>query len=142
MSHLKMTPQEFEAHVARNRAFRVQRAHPEAGQPRPVPALLQGPPTFGGGAIELTIPGTPVAKGRPRMGGNGHVYTPERTREAEAVVQSVARLHQVVPITGSIVMTLDFFMPIPRSFRDVKGHTSTRPTKTSSANCWEKAIRK
>lgn len=33
--------------------------------------------------IELTLPGTPVAKGRPRFTSTGRTYTPAKTRLAE-----------------------------------------------------------
>jgi crossover junction endodeoxyribonuclease RusA len=33
--------------------------------------------------VRLTVPGDPVAKGRPRLGRNGNVYTPAQTRSAE-----------------------------------------------------------
>lgn len=119
MSHLKMTPQEFEAHVARNKALRQARLHPEAAAPKPVPALLQPPQTYGQGLIEFVVPGCPVPKGRPRLG-RGHTYTPKRTAEAENVVRSVAQLAEVIPLVGSIVMTLDFFLPIPKQWAKAK----------------------
>jgi Holliday junction resolvase RusA-like endonuclease len=117
MSHLKMTEREFEAHVQRNKALRLDRAHPDA--PKPVPALLQRPQTFGQGAIEFTVPGNPIPKGRPRLG-RGHAYTPKRTLEAENVVRSVAKLAHVVPVVGAVVMHLDFFMPIPKGWSKAK----------------------
>lgn len=36
--------------------------------------------------LTFSIPGDPIAKGRPRMGKNGHAFTPERTRMAEKAV--------------------------------------------------------
>ena len=114
-----MSEAEFQAHVARNRALRVQRAHPEASQPKPIPALLKGPVTYGQGAICFEVPGTPIPKGRPRLG-RGHTYTPKRTAEAENVIQSVARLAEVIPLVGSIEMTLDFFLPIPKAWSKAK----------------------
>jgi Holliday junction resolvase RusA-like endonuclease len=119
MSHLKMSEEQFAAHVARNKALRVQRSHPEDSQPKPVPALLQRPQTYGQGAIEFTVPGNPVPKGRPRLG-RGHTYTPKRTQEAENVVRSVAQLAEVIPLVDSIVMTLDFFLPIPKQWSKAK----------------------
>jgi Holliday junction resolvase RusA-like endonuclease len=137
MSHLKMTPQEFEAHVARNRAFRVQRAHPEASEPKPVPALLAPPPTFGQGMICFEVPGNPIPKGRPRLG-KGHTYTPRRTQEAENVVRSVAQLHEVIPIVGPILMHLDFFIPIPKQWAKAKVQSAMlgtiRPTTGADAD--------
>jgi Holliday junction resolvase RusA-like endonuclease len=36
---------------------------------------------------EITIPGRPVPKARPRVCKNGHAYTPERTKTAEEWAQ-------------------------------------------------------
>ena len=131
MSHLKMTPQEFEAHVARNKALRHARLHPETGQPKPVPALLQAPQTYGQGMIEFTVPGNPIPKGRPRLG-RGHTFTPRRTVEAENVIRSVIQLHAFVPLTGALVVHLDFFMPIPKAWNKKKEQSAMlgviRPT--------------
>lgn len=131
MSHLKMSESEFDAHVARNRAMRHARWHPETVQSKPVPALLQGPQLLGGGAITFEVPGNPVPKGRPRLG-KGHAYTPKRTVEAENVVRSVAQLAGVIPIAGPIVMYLDFFLPIPKAWAKVKTQSAMlgtlRPT--------------
>ena len=136
MSHLKMSEAQLAEHIARNRAFRQQRAHPEASEPKPVPALLQGPPTFGQGAICFEVPGNPIPKGRPRLG-RGHTYTPKRTAEAEAVVRSVAQLHEVIPIVGPILMHLDFFIPIPKQWAKAKVQSAMLGTlrPTTGADC-------
>lgn len=47
--------------------------------------------------IRLTIPGQPVAKGRPRMTRNGHAYTPAKTRQYEQAIRALA-LHDVGPV--------------------------------------------
>lgn len=36
--------------------------------------------------LDLILYGDPIPKGRPRMGKNGHAFTPERTRNAERAV--------------------------------------------------------
>ena len=137
MSHLKLTEAEYAAHIARNRALRVQRAHPDLAQPKPVPALLKGPQLLGGGAICFEVPGTPIPKGRPRLG-RGHTYTPRRTQEAENVVRSVAQLHEVIPIVGPILMHLDFFIPIPKQWAKAKVQSAMlgtiRPTTGADAD--------
>lgn len=38
--------------------------------------------------ISIMIEGAPVPKGRPRFMRNGHTYTPEKTRQAEAYVRA------------------------------------------------------
>lgn len=39
-------------------------------------------------AVRITVPGPPVPKARPRIGKNGHAYTPARTRAYEQEVQA------------------------------------------------------
>ena len=117
MSHAKMTEAAYAAHIARNRAARGQNGAVDA--PKPVPALLQPPRTFGAGMVEFTVPGTPVPKARPRLG-RDHVYTPKRTVSAEAVVKQMAQLAGCVPIVGPVLLELDFFLPIPKAWSRAK----------------------
>jgi Holliday junction resolvase RusA-like endonuclease len=42
--------------------------------------------------LHLEIPGTPIAKGRPRIAKNGHVYTPSKTRGYEDVIRLATRV--------------------------------------------------
>ena len=42
--------------------------------------------------LHLEIPGTPIAKGRPRIAKNGHVYTPSKTRAYEDVIRLSTRV--------------------------------------------------
>lgn len=114
-----MTDAEFEAHVARNKALRQARRRPESAQPKPVPALLKGPQLTGAGAIEFCVPGVPIPKGRPRLG-RGHAYTPKRTVEAENAVRSVAKLAEVIPLVGPLIVCLDFYLPIPKYWNKSK----------------------
>lgn len=43
---------------------------------------LRPPPDI----VSFTVPGDPVAKERPRLGRNGNVFTPHRTRLAESII--------------------------------------------------------
>ncbi len=83
---------------------------------RAEPSSTPAPRLYGGGVLEFAIPGTPIAKGRPRMTKTGHTYTPERTRAAESVVAEVVRLMECIPIAGPIQVELDFFLPVPARF--------------------------
>lgn len=38
--------------------------------------------------VRIVVPGPPVPKGRPRLGKNGHAYTPARTRAYEQAVRA------------------------------------------------------
>ena len=62
--------------------------------------------------FSCTIPGVPVAKGRARKG-KGKMYTPERTRAAEATVASVVSLFAPPHFAGPVRLELDFFLPVP-----------------------------
>jgi Holliday junction resolvase RusA-like endonuclease len=61
--------------------------------------------------LEITLWGDPVAKGRPRVGPNGHAYTPERTRAAEraAVAQFQAAMEGREPYGGPVGLAVEFF---------------------------------
>jgi len=65
--------------------------------------------------IEFKIPGVPVGKARPRMSRSGHVYTPQKTKDAEALVQFYAQTH-CPPVTGPVTLRMVFGMPIPKSY--------------------------
>lgn len=53
---------------------------------KPLPPLYRGDPEF-----QMKYRGKVVAKERPRMGKNGHVYTPKETREYETLIRDKAR---------------------------------------------------
>ena len=57
---------------------------------------------------ELEISGAPVAKGRPRKGRNGQIYTPPRTRAAEAAVAWEAHVAGV-RFAGPVRVAIDFY---------------------------------
>lgn len=66
--------------------------------------------------VIVTVPGTPIAKGRPRMVAHGHPYTPERTRDAE---QSLALFFKQAcrkPLEGPLELIVAFSFHYPRSW--------------------------
>jgi crossover junction endodeoxyribonuclease RusA len=63
-------------------------------------------------AVKFTVPGVPVPKARPRIG-NGHTYTPARTKAHERLVWAYARQAGVRPFDGPVTMWLEFHMPTP-----------------------------
>ncbi len=71
------------------------------------------------GAVSFTIPGVPVAKGRPRFG-NGRAYTPQRTRYAESKSQGAAleamNKARLRPTAGPVEVQLEFYFPVPASW--------------------------
>ena len=64
----------------------------------------------------FTVYGQPVAKGRPRLGANGHTYTPEKTREAEHMIQRCASLAHLKPMHDPVVVEINFYFSIPKSW--------------------------
>lgn len=77
--------------------------------------------------IRLTIPGTPVAKGRPkfrRVGNFVQAYTPAKTRNAEAFIAKCFKEQVIkdfkIPNKGPISLSIEFFMPIPSSLSKKK----------------------
>lgn len=65
---------------------------------------------------EFTVPGPPVAKGRPRVGKFG-TYTPEKTVNYENLVQFsyLQKYKNAEPMEGYLKIEMIFFMPIPKS---------------------------
>ena len=81
-------------------------------------------PPWHGTTLSLSIEGVPVAKGRPRLGRNGHVYTPAKTQAAERSVRAQIQ-RQLRDVTGSVFAAVergpvrvwvDFYLPIPASW--------------------------
>lgn len=67
--------------------------------------------------FELTIPGKPVAKGRPKFavrGGKPIAYTPKTTANFENLVKHEA--HQIfdTPINGPVMLVVQFYLPRPK----------------------------
>lgn len=70
--------------------------------------------------IEFTIPGSPVAKGRPRfarIGGFVRAYTPKETADHEDFVAECARRHFPEPLSGALRVEVILFMPMPKRLR-------------------------
>ncbi|KVU22297.1 endodeoxyribonuclease RusA [Burkholderia ubonensis] len=71
--------------------------------------------------VEFTVPGKPVAKGRPRFSRRGahvHVHTPEKTESYEGLVKFIA--HTVMrggaPYVGPVRLVVHIGVPIPASW--------------------------
>lgn len=71
--------------------------------------------------IQITIPGEPVAKGRPRVTKYG-AYTPDKTVNYESLVKfSFIEQHKKkTKIEGPISMDVTFFFKIPKRTSKVK----------------------
>lgn len=66
----------------------------------------------------ITIPGTPIAKARPRVMRSGHAYTPQRTRDYEDFVRQCFQIEHGNPqLEGALILELDLYFSIPKSTR-------------------------
>tara|TARA_B100000900_G_C20110679_1_gene525811 strand:- start:100 stop:549 length:450 start_codon:yes stop_codon:yes gene_type:complete len=73
--------------------------------------------------VKFTIPGEPVAQGRPRFsthGGFARAYDPKKSRDGKSVVKLCARDAVVEsgitdPLSGPLVMKVQFGIPLPKS---------------------------
>lgn len=67
--------------------------------------------------INLTIPGKPVPKGRPRFA-RGHTYTPVKTRDYETLMAIKAKeaMRGRKPFEGALVLIIRVFNSIPVAF--------------------------
>ena len=95
---------------------------------------------------ELFIPGTPVAKGRPRFSRRGKfigTYTPTKTRDFESHVRAEAVLytnrHRMKPAQGPVSIALQIFMPRPKSHTRAERECIWHWRRPDIDNC-EKAI--
>ena len=67
--------------------------------------------------INITIPGAPVGKGRPRFMRSGHTYTPEKTKEYEEKVRLCWRTQSGKGFAGKVPLlaSVTAYFPIPKS---------------------------
>lgn len=75
--------------------------------------------------IEITIPGIPVGKGRPRAARRGkHItlYTPAKTVSYEGKVALAGQqaMAGLAPLLGPLVVTMGVYMPVPASWSKKK----------------------
>tara|TARA_B100001250_G_scaffold167270_1_gene144015 strand:+ start:295 stop:753 length:459 start_codon:yes stop_codon:yes gene_type:complete len=73
--------------------------------------------------VMFTIPGEPVAQGRPRFsthGGFARAYDPKKSKDGKSVVRLCARdaidsAGLTEPLSGPLVMKVQFGIPLPKS---------------------------
>ena len=72
--------------------------------------------------ITVTVPGDPVAKGRPRFTRTGQSYTPAKTKKFENLVRLAYSLQQPDrdPAEGPIELTVRAYFSIPKSWSKKK----------------------
>lgn len=100
------------------------------------------------GVIEITIPGTPTAKGRAkavRMGKTGiRMYTPTKTASYEATCRTFAKVAMAgnAPLSEPLAVSFILHMPIPSSLSQKKQAAliGTPHTKKPDASNIVKAV--
>lgn len=82
-------------------------------------------------AVSFTVPGTPVAKGRPRFTRQGRAYTPAKTVAYEAKVRSaymgVTSGAFVGPLRLSVVAYFQFTASWPKSRKGSERYHTAKP---------------
>ena len=99
--------------------------------------------------ITIDIPGTPVAKGRPRFStvkGIVRTHTPAKTKRYEELVQRYARqaLFGAKPLGVPVYVKLYLYLPVPKSWSKKKKEMALNgevlPTGRPDKDNFEKAI--
>ena len=74
--------------------------------------------------IRFTVPGEPVAQGRPKFttkSGFPRAYDPEKSRSYKEYVRyTAAEYAPDIPFDGPLVLTIDVYRSIPKSFSKKK----------------------
>lgn len=72
--------------------------------------------------ITVTVPGDPVAKGRPRFTRTGRSYTPAKTKKFENLVRLAYSMQHPDrdPAEGAIELTVRAYFSIPKSWSKKK----------------------
>ena len=73
--------------------------------------------------VKFTIPGEPVAQGRPRFsthGGVARAYDPKKSKDSKSVVRLCARdavesAGLIEPLSGPLLMLVQFGLALPKS---------------------------
>lgn len=85
--------------------------------------------------IEIVLLGAPRGKERPRLTNNGHVYTPQKTRDYEAALKfaAIQAMGDRAPLGGPLEVTIRIMVPIaaswPKKRQQAAREGRERPTK-------------
>ncbi len=97
--------------------------------------------------ITVTIPGAPVAKGRPRFTRRGVVFTPKKTRNWESAARQHAEIAMfgLEPLTGALSLRVEVAMPTPASWplwkRDAASQGIIVPTSKPDLDNFIKSVK-
>ena len=66
--------------------------------------------------IQLTVPGEPVGKARPRVTKGGFVYTPKKTVNYETLIKEIFAISypDFCPIEGPVSLNVQAYLKIPK----------------------------
>jgi Holliday junction resolvase RusA-like endonuclease len=83
--------------------------------------------------VDITIPGTPTAKGRPRFSRrSGRAFTPKKTQEAEDTLKQRAMALLMsqpgLPLRGPLRLEATFTSTVPKSWPKKKREAARAPT--------------
>jgi Holliday junction resolvase RusA-like endonuclease len=72
--------------------------------------------------FSFTVPGEPRGKARARSTRGGHHYTPQSTKDYEALVASIAApfMRGREPHEGPVEVNIDAYFGVPKSFKGKK----------------------
>ncbi len=86
--------------------------------------------------ILITIPGTPIGKGRPRMTRSGHCYTPVKTSDYEETVAlfGFQGMAGRPPLQGPVRIEVEAIFPIPKSWTKKQKAEATWHTSAPDAD--------
>lgn len=97
--------------------------------------------------MKFIIEGEPVAQGRPRATArNGHVrmYDPAKSRQYKDLVRSVAQRHVSEPLDRPVVLIINVYRSIPKSFskkaRNLAAEGQIRPITKPDIDNYIKGI--
>ena len=96
--------------------------------------------------ITLSIPGEPVAKGRPRVMKSGIAFTPKKTLNYETLIKElyIIENRKQPMLTGELKARIDAFFTIPKATpkktRLKMLNRETRPTKRPDLDNVAKAV--
>jgi len=99
--------------------------------------------------IEITVPGEPVAQGRPRFttqSGFARAYDPRRSRDYKNYVMHIAsQICKGQVFTGAVEMTVNIYRQIPKSWTKKKQKQAedgfVRPTLKPDVDNYVKGIK-
>lgn len=99
--------------------------------------------------LEFTIPGDPVAKGRPKLttiNGSARTYTPAKTRSYESLVRLAAEqaMGGRAPLDGPLLVAVAVHLAVPESWSQKKKRLALSgevlPTKKPDLDNFIKAV--